>query len=126
MHARKTSKRDMHACLLFPRKPVAPVIRMPLFLKYPGILLVSSIVPTIFLQSVCVPVFVYERQRERSEREKSREGERHKCCYSLVLEKVYVVTDERHRAHQMRVLTWVFMAHNASRPPKAVQVVLEG
>ena len=71
MHARKTSKRDMHACLLFPRKPVAPVIRMPLFLKYPGILLVSSIVPTIFLQSVCVPVFVYERERHR-ERERER------------------------------------------------------
>jgi len=39
-----------------------------------------------------------------------------------VLEKVYVVTDERHRAHQKRVLMWVFMAHDASRPPKAVQV----
>jgi len=72
MQERKTSKRDMHACLLFPRKPVAPVIRMPLFLKYPGILLVSSIVPTSFLHSVCVPVFVYERERKKQGGRKTR------------------------------------------------------
>jgi len=63
------------ACLLFPRKPVEPVMRMPLFLKYPGIL-ASSIVPaTLFFRLFSVFLFLCMREGSIRERKQEARGE---------------------------------------------------
>ena len=72
----RSARQERHAaCLLFPRKPVEPVMRMPLFLKYPGIL-ASSIVPaTLFFRLFSVFLFLCMREGSIRERKQEARGE---------------------------------------------------